>query len=63
MLPVSLTVTLRKPWVLESCDQFRPGPPPALDSSTWARDYNEIKVLGGRTNWQRTPEQTEIARF
>ena len=63
MLPVSLTVALRKPWVLESCEQFRPGPPPALDSMTWARDYNEIKALGARANSQRTPEQTEIARF
>lgn len=63
MLPVSLTVALRKPWVLESCDQFRPGPPPALDGTTWARDYNEIKALGARINSQRTPEQTEIARF
>jgi hypothetical protein len=36
--PVSLTAALRKPWVLDSCDQFRPGPPPALDS----------EVLGSR---------------
>jgi hypothetical protein len=62
-LPVSLTVALRKPWVLDSCDQFRPGPPPALDSTTWARDYNEIKALGARFNSQRTPEQTEMALF
>ena len=63
LLPVSLTAALRKPWVLDSCDQFRPGPPPALDSETWARDYNEIKALGARSNSKRTPEQTEIARF
>jgi hypothetical protein len=29
----------------------------------WARDYNEIKVLGGKTSTLRTVEQTAIARF
>jgi hypothetical protein len=52
-----------KPFVLERADQFRPGPPVALASSEWATDYNEIKVLGARDSKQRTPEQTEIARF
>jgi hypothetical protein len=50
-------------WVLDRVDQFRPGPPPALSSAIWARDYNEIKALGARTGSKRTPEQTEIARF
>ncbi len=63
ILPIALTVAQRKPWLLDSCDQFRPGPPPTLESATWARDYNEVKALGARTNSQRTPEQTEIARF
>jgi hypothetical protein len=53
----------RKPWVMASGDQFRPGPPPGLSSDTWARDYNEIKALGGKTSAQRTPEQTAIAQF
>ena len=50
-------------WALDRVDQFRPGPPPELSSALWARDYNEIKVMGARTGSQRTPEQTEIARF
>jgi hypothetical protein len=29
----------------------------------WARDYDEIKALGGKRSTRRTPEQTEIARF
>jgi hypothetical protein len=29
----------------------------------WARDYNEIKELGGKSSARRTPEQTAIARF
>ena len=47
-----------KPWVLKSADQFRPGPPPALSSAEWARDYNEVKSLGGTKSTARTAEQT-----
>jgi len=53
----------RKPWVMTSGDQFRPGPPPALTSETWKRDFNEIKAIGGKASTQRTPEQTAIAQF
>ena len=53
----------RKPWVLSSGDQLRPGAPPALSSEVWARDYNEIKALGGKASTQRSAGQTEIARF
>ncbi len=53
----------RKPWMLASPSQFRPGPPPALDSERWARDYNEVKSLGAKEGSTRTADQTEIARF
>jgi hypothetical protein len=53
----------RKPWLLARADQFRPAPPPPLNSAAWARDYNEVKALGSRASTVRTPEQTEIARF
>jgi len=53
----------RKPWMLESPSQFRPGPPPKLDSALWARDYNESKALGAAKSTARTPAQTEIAKF
>jgi hypothetical protein len=49
--------------MMTSPDQFRPGPPPPLASEIWARDYNEIKAIGGRSSMRRTAEQTEIARF
>jgi hypothetical protein len=53
----------RKPWMMASADQFRPGPPPSLTSEVWARDYNEIKALGAQNSSQRTTEQTAMARF
>ena len=53
----------RRPWLMTSAAQFRPGPPPALDSKTWARDYNEVKLLGAKASAARTAEQTEIAQF
>ena len=53
----------RRPWVMSRGDHFRPGPPPALTSAVWARDYNEIKAVGGKTSTQRTPEQTAMAKF
>ncbi|MGZ5084132.1 MAG: vanadium-dependent haloperoxidase [Usitatibacter sp.] len=52
-----------KPWFMTDGAQFRPGPPPALTSALWARDYNEIKLVGARQSTARTPEQTEAARF
>jgi hypothetical protein len=53
----------RRPWTMTRGDQFRPGPPPALTSDTWARDYNEIKALGAKNSTVRTAEQTAIAKF
>jgi len=62
-LPVSHEWREVKPWVLERPAQLRPEPPPALGSAVWARDYNEIKALGGRESAQRSAAQTEAARF
>ena len=53
----------RKPWLLASASQFRPAPPPTLDSALWARDFKEIKALGAKAGSTRTAEQTEVARF
>ncbi|HEX2724680.1 MAG TPA: vanadium-dependent haloperoxidase, partial [Beijerinckiaceae bacterium] len=52
-----------RPWLLKKADHFRPGPPPALSSEAWARDYNEVKSLGGVKSTARTPEQTEAVKF
>ena len=48
---------------MEKGAQFRPGPPPALDSKIWTDDFNEIRELGGRNSTKRSAEQTDIGRF
>jgi len=53
----------RKPWLMTDPAQFRPAPPPALTSSTWVRDFNEVKTLGAKASSVRTPEQADIAQF
>jgi len=62
-LPLWEQYARAKPWVLKSADQFRPGPPPALSSAEWARDYSEVKNLGGTKSTARTSEQTEAVTF
>jgi hypothetical protein len=51
------------PFTLLSASQFWLPGPPALTSAAYARDYNEVKSIGGKISSVRTPEQTEIARF
>jgi hypothetical protein len=51
------------PFTLLSASQFWLPGPPALTSEAYARDYNEIKRIGGQVSEARTAEQTEIARF
>ena len=52
-----------KPFVLRSGDQFRPLPPPALSSTRYAADFNEVKSLGRSDSTTRSPDQTEIGKF
>lgn len=52
-----------KPWVMPSPDALRPAPPPPLTSERYARDYEEVRRLGGRDSKERTPYQTLIARY
>jgi hypothetical protein len=51
------------PFTLTRPSQFRAGPPPALTSREYTRDYNEVKAMGSLNNSSRTPEQTELAQF
>jgi hypothetical protein len=54
------------PFVLRSSSQFPVRPPYAVTGKKYARDFNEVKRLGGdgiTTPSERTIEQTEIALF
>ena len=45
--------------------QFAPGPPPALTSTRYARDYNEVKRVGNVSSdlTERPPDRADVARF
>jgi len=66
-IPTPITVgwawTRMRPFALEKPSQFRPGPPPALDTREWAAAFDEIKTFGSKTSTARSPQQTETARF
>jgi hypothetical protein len=61
--PIGPYLGLMDPFSLRSADQFRPDGPPALSSTRWAQDYNEVKEIGSSTSTTRTAEQTLAARF
>ena len=61
--PISRYFPSIRPFTLTSVAQFRPPPPPALDSATYAADINETKALGGAVSTARTAAQFETARF
>jgi hypothetical protein len=61
--PISRVFPSLRPFAVTSLAQFRPPPPPALDSAAYAADFNEVKSLGKAGSTTRTAEQFEIARF
>jgi hypothetical protein len=61
-------VGLVEPFLMTSSSQFRSDGPNALTSNQYAKDFNEVKALGGNgivggTPSARTPEQTHNAVF
>ncbi|WMC91026.1 vanadium-dependent haloperoxidase [Streptomyces rochei] len=54
---------LAVPFLLRTPDQFRPGPPPALDSGRYAADLAEVRAYGAVDSEARSPHQTETATF
>jgi hypothetical protein len=55
-----------EPFTMDFNEQFRARRPPALHSLEYARDYNEVKTLGGPVGYPgvtRTPDQTQIGWF
>jgi hypothetical protein len=51
------------PFSLSTADQFRPLPPPALDSEQYALLYDEVKRIGALHSARRTHQQTVTAKF
>jgi hypothetical protein len=51
------------PFALLRANQFRPGPPPALTSSTYTTAFDEVMSLGELGSTTRTADQTQIAKF
>lgn len=53
------------PFGLDTGSQFRLPPPPALDSGKYARDYNEVKLVGNASAGPdiRPQDRTDVARF
>jgi hypothetical protein len=62
--PVTPWVGQMVPFTMQSASQFLPvNGPPDLGSRQWAREYNEVKLLGAANSSVRTAAQTEIALF
>jgi hypothetical protein len=51
------------PFGIESAHRFRIDPPPALHSRAYARDFHEVKKVGGLRSRDRTQKLTDIAHF
>ena len=67
-LPVALGACWGQvtPFVLQSDDQFRVPPPPAMDSPEYAAAFDEVKRMGGDgtvTPTERTADETEIGIY
>jgi hypothetical protein len=60
--PVAIGWHRVRPFGMTKADQFRVPAPYALTSAQWARDFNEVKRLGGKVS-ERTEEQSRIAKF
>src|SRR3954471_3470879 len=50
-----------RPFILQSGDQFMPGPPPSLQSQEWVDAFNEVESVGSVNSMTRRPDQTATA--
>lgn len=59
------TLATTEPFVIPSPSHFRPAGPPALTSTEYAEDVNEVQAVGASNAPPevRTPAQTQSARF
>jgi hypothetical protein len=52
-----------RPFAIESTDQFRSSPPPALTSWRYARDFLESKLMGAVDSPYRPQDRSDVALF
>ena len=52
-----------RPLMLDAPSQFRPGPPPAINSDLYEDEFEEVRDYGVNVGSLRSPEQTETALF
>lgn len=58
-VPLEAMAGTWRPWLMASGSQFRPGPPPAIDSPQWQAETAEVE----RVDRELTDDQVRIARF
>jgi hypothetical protein len=51
------------PFGIPSAADFMPGPPPALTSNAYTKDYLEVKTVGGLNSTARPQDRADVARF
>jgi hypothetical protein len=51
------------PFAIESSDQFRADPPPALSSNEYRKGYNEVKAVGAAATLERPQDRTDVATY
>jgi hypothetical protein len=51
------------PFAIPSAAEFMPGPPPALDSSEYRKDYDEVADVGSDSSTSRPPDRADVVRF
>jgi hypothetical protein len=51
------------PFGVETADQFRSAPPPALTSREYAASYNEVMRVGSASSVARPQHRADVARF
>jgi hypothetical protein len=51
------------PFGIDNAGDFLAEPPPALTSSRYAKDYNEVKRVGGVDSTERPQDRADVARF
>ena len=51
------------PFGVAAAADFIPGPPPALTSNAYRKDYNEVMSVGSLNSTARPQDRTDVARF